>query len=157
MKRPPLGVALAIGAAIVALVSIIVYFATRKKPSTPTTKQCSTNTDCKTNQTCKDGACIDLPPFFFAEGATSCDAACAAKGSSCDASRISGLNTYELCAAKVTELGGTFSSGGTYQDDNSGCTYYPSAGLVQQFIKDGPPGCGVVNPDTDRQRVCACN
>jgi len=153
MKRPPLGVALA----IVALISIIVYFAKRKKPSTPTTKQCSTNTDCKTNQTCKDGACIDLPPFFFAEGGTSCDAACAATGSSCDASRISELSTNELCAAKIIELGGIINTIRTGYEDNSGCTYFPPFGLVHRSMKDGPPGCNVVNSEPYMQRVCACN
>ena len=121
--------------------------------------------------------------LFFAEGGQNCNEACymvvaggaikrecyleplkeAAKDQAACKSAIENMNldkAFPGDAAGPGHMG--IQSVGTHADDNSGCTYYPSHGLVQLMRKPdaagngGDPTCEQRNPDKNRRRVCAC-
>ena len=97
--------------------------------------------------------------YFLAQGGTSCDEACAAKGTTCDADALHRAgSSVGTCKKIIESLGKTPQRGGQYSQDNSGCTYHPrQTGWYQVMRKDDDPACGEVNPDSSRQRVCACH
>jgi len=97
--------------------------------------------------------------YFLANGGQSCDDSCAAIGMSCDLDKVTAATeSVAFCKGIIESLGKTTQKGGTYTDDNSGCTYHPDQqGWHQVMAKGGkPPTCSEVNPDQKRRRVCAC-
>jgi len=94
--------------------------------------------------------------YFLATGGQSCDDACASAGG-CDLAAITAAAaSMEACESVIDDLGISYdmSTGPGTSGDSSGCTYHPGqSGWAQLF---GTPTCGTVDPDVERQRVCAC-
>ena len=96
--------------------------------------------------------------FFLARGGESCDDVCGAAGTVCDKDLVQEAALSPAhCKDILEHLDKTVHLGGSYEDDNSGCTYYPAApGWYQVFKRDGQASCSERNADLNRQRVCAC-
>jgi len=101
------------------------------------------------------------PDYFLAPGGQSCEQACRYKGQTCDASLLKDAAvSLDKCKDIIKSLGKNPQTGGEYPDDNSGCTYHPAQPGWYQVMRenwDGDPGCSIVNPDINRQRVCSCH
>ena len=100
-----------------------------------------------------------LPDYFLAAGGVSCTTACASRGKVCNVAALQAVaSSLATCRRALEHLGKTPQKGGEVSDDNSGCTFHPGqTGWVHIMRKDADPSCDEVNPDTSRQRVCACS
>ena len=100
----------------------------------------------------------DPRTFFLARGGESCDDACGAAGTVCENDLVQEAALSPAhCKDILEHLGKSVHLGGLYEDDNSGCTYYPDEpGWYQLFKRDGQALCSERNADLNRQRVCAC-
>ncbi len=95
--------------------------------------------------------------YFLATGGQSCDAACASAGG-CDLAAITAAAaSLEACKSIIDDLGASYGPSGCCGNpgDSTGCSYHPGQSGWAQVL--GNPTCGTVDPDVERQRVCACN
>jgi hypothetical protein len=114
-----------------------------------------------------------LPPspspshYFLADGGESCSTACAKDSPvarACDLRAITAAAaSVATCKIVLSALGMSYTHSSMHFDDDSGCTYHPGQTGWAQVMNSGhdsgatpAPTCDVVNADSSRRRVCAC-